>query len=247
MSVTTAARPSAAAIKPPSAGTDYLARVRESAAPLAAAGRADRQRTRIAAGDHRRAGRARPVPPAVAGLARRRRIAAGAVRPGDRGAGQDRRQHGVVRQPELRLLDDRGASRAGGGARDLRRTARHPRLGAGTGRGACRAGRLPGHRQAGPSPAAAITRPGSAATCRSIEADGKPLLNADGTAGRAHDAVPEERTKFTDIWHTIGLRGTGSDQYSIKDLFVPEDYSVDVLSRRDLPAREAACSTGSAA
>src|SRR4051812_7745751 len=38
MSVTTAARPSAAAIKPPSAGTDYLARVRELAAPLAAAG-----------------------------------------------------------------------------------------------------------------------------------------------------------------------------------------------------------------
>src|SRR5205814_7996757 len=37
---------------------------------------------------------------------------------------------------------------------------------------------------------------------------------------------------------TIGLRGTGSDQYSVKDLFVPEDHSVDVLSRRDMKARE---------
>ncbi len=34
---------------------------------------------------------------------------------------------------------------------------------------------------------------------------------------------PKSATQFTDIWHTIGLRGTGSDQYSVKDLFVPED------------------------
>jgi alkylation response protein AidB-like acyl-CoA dehydrogenase len=44
---------------------------------------------------------------------------------------------------------------------------------------------------------------------------------------------PKSATKFTDIWHTIGLRGTGSDQYSVKDLFVPDAYSIDVLSRRE--------------
>ncbi len=31
---------------------------------------------------------------------------------------------------------------------------------------------------------------------------------------------------MTDIWHVIGLRGTGSDKYSVKDLFVPERHSV---------------------
>jgi indole-3-acetate monooxygenase len=71
-----------------------------------------------------------------------------------------------------------------------------------------------------------------------IEADGRPRLKGDGTPVVRTMLFPKSATQFTDIWHTIGLRGTGSDQYSIKDLFVPEDHSVDVLSRRDLPARE---------
>jgi alkylation response protein AidB-like acyl-CoA dehydrogenase len=73
-----------------------------------------------------------------------------------------------------------------------------------------------------------------------IEADGRPRLKADGTAVVRTMLFPKSVTEFTDIWHTIGLRGTGSDQYSVKDLFVPEDHSVDVLSRRDMPAREQA-------
>src|SRR2546421_9830405 len=44
---------------------------------------------------------------------------------------------------------------------------------------------------------------------------------------------PKSSTEFTDIWHTIGLRGTASNQYAVDDLFVPDAYSVDVLSRRD--------------
>jgi len=72
-----------------------------------------------------------------------------------------------------------------------------------------------------------------------IEADGRPLLNHNGTPVVRTMLFPKSATQFTDIWHTIGLRGTGSDQYSVKDLFVPEDHSVDVLSRRDMKAREA--------
>jgi alkylation response protein AidB-like acyl-CoA dehydrogenase len=68
-----------------------------------------------------------------------------------------------------------------------------------------------------------------------------PVINADGTARQHPDGTPVVRTmlfpksatQFTDIWHTIGLRGTGSDQYSVKDLFVPDAYSIDVLSRRE--------------
>ena len=32
--------------------------------------------------------------------------------------------------------------------------------------------------------------------------------------------------KFADIWHVIGLRGTGSDSYTVADLFVPESHTV---------------------
>jgi alkylation response protein AidB-like acyl-CoA dehydrogenase len=72
-----------------------------------------------------------------------------------------------------------------------------------------------------------------------IETGGKPWLNPNGTPVIRTMLFPKSATQFTDIWHTIGLRGTGSDQYSVTDLFVPEDHSVDVLSRRDMKAREA--------
>ncbi len=71
-----------------------------------------------------------------------------------------------------------------------------------------------------------------------IEADGGPRLHADGTPVVRTMLFPKSATEFTDIWHTIGLRGTGSDQYSVTDLFVPEDYSIDVLSRRETPEGE---------
>ena len=44
---------------------------------------------------------------------------------------------------------------------------------------------------------------------------------------------PAERAAMRDIWNVIGLRGTGSDGYIVKDLFVPEDFSV---ARIDDPA-----------
>ena len=65
-----------------------------------------------------------------------------------------------------------------------------------------------------------------------VEADGSPRKHADGTPTIRTMLFPKSATKFTDIWHTIGLRGTASNQYAVKDLFVPEAYSLDVLSRR---------------
>jgi alkylation response protein AidB-like acyl-CoA dehydrogenase len=66
-----------------------------------------------------------------------------------------------------------------------------------------------------------------------IKADGTAQLHPGGTPVVRTMLFPKSATQFTDIWHTIGLRGTGSDQYSVKDLFVPEAYSIDVLSRRE--------------
>ncbi len=41
---------------------------------------------------------------------------------------------------------------------------------------------------------------------------------------------PKSSVRMVDIWHTVGLRGTGSDEYVVKDLFVPQHHS---LSRDD--------------
>jgi alkylation response protein AidB-like acyl-CoA dehydrogenase len=64
-----------------------------------------------------------------------------------------------------------------------------------------------------------------------IEANGQPRLESDGTPLVRTLFFPKSKTEFTDIWHTIGLRGTGSDQYSVKDLFVPEAYSLPSIAR----------------
>jgi alkylation response protein AidB-like acyl-CoA dehydrogenase len=37
---------------------------------------------------------------------------------------------------------------------------------------------------------------------------------------------PKSSVEYVDIWHTLGLRGTASNEYVVKDLFVPEDYSM---------------------
>jgi indole-3-acetate monooxygenase len=64
-----------------------------------------------------------------------------------------------------------------------------------------------------------------------VEANGQPRLEPDGTPAVRTIVFPKAKTKFTDIWHTIGLRGTGSDQYAVKDLFVPEAYSLQSIVR----------------
>jgi alkylation response protein AidB-like acyl-CoA dehydrogenase len=64
-----------------------------------------------------------------------------------------------------------------------------------------------------------------------IEANGQPRLEADGAPTVRTLFFPKSKTKFEDIWHTMGLRGTGSDQYSVTDLFVPEAYSLPSIAR----------------
>jgi alkylation response protein AidB-like acyl-CoA dehydrogenase len=61
-----------------------------------------------------------------------------------------------------------------------------------------------------------------------------PILEVDGTPRHGGDGGPVVRTllfpksaaRMTDIWRVIGLRGTGSDRYSVADLFVPEAFCV---------------------
>jgi indole-3-acetate monooxygenase len=61
--------------------------------------------------------------------------------------------------------------------------------------------------------------------CTVIERDGKPRLDAHGRPVLRTMLFRKEQATWTDIWHTIGLRGTGSNQYEVRDLFVPDAYT----------------------
>jgi alkylation response protein AidB-like acyl-CoA dehydrogenase len=61
-----------------------------------------------------------------------------------------------------------------------------------------------------------------------------PCFGADGTPQRHPDGRPWERTMLfrreiatiEDIWQVVGLRGTGSDAYSVRDLFVDDAHTI---------------------
>jgi alkylation response protein AidB-like acyl-CoA dehydrogenase len=63
------------------------------------------------------------------------------------------------------------------------------------------------------------------AHCHVIEADGSLRLNRFGRPTVRTLLFPVEQATLIDTWHTIGLRGTASDSYSVNDLFVSEAFS----------------------
>jgi indole-3-acetate monooxygenase len=63
--------------------------------------------------------------------------------------------------------------------------------------------------------------------CQLFDADGVLLKNDSGTPlERTMLFRREEVTIVDNQWNVIGLRGTGSDTYAVKDKFVPTKYSV---------------------
>jgi len=60
------------------------------------------------------------------------------------------------------------------------------------------------------------------------------IVEADGTRRRKPDGAPEVRTilfpvesaTLHDVWDVIGLNGTGTDSYSVDNLFIPEKFAV---------------------
>ena len=68
-----------------------------------------------------------------------------------------------------------------------------------------------------------------------VEADGTPRLNPDGSPVIRTMLFPKSNAQMTDIWRVIGLKGTGSDRFSVEDLFVPQQHSAtrDDDSRRE--------------
>ncbi len=59
-----------------------------------------------------------------------------------------------------------------------------------------------------------------------VAADGTPLRNPDGGPVVRTLLFPKTCAAMTDIWHVLGLNGTGSDRYSVSGLFVPQRHCV---------------------
>jgi alkylation response protein AidB-like acyl-CoA dehydrogenase len=60
---------------------------------------------------------------------------------------------------------------------------------------------------------------------RIAEADGTPRKTADGAQEVRTILFPATRATMHDVWDAIGLAGTGTDAYSVDDLFIPERYT----------------------
>jgi len=65
-----------------------------------------------------------------------------------------------------------------------------------------------------------------------VEADGTPRRKPDGTREIRTILFPVTSATMHDVWNAIGLKGTGTDAYSVDDLFIPEKFS----ALRDDPA-----------
>lgn len=66
--------------------------------------------------------------------------------------------------------------------------------------------------------------------CQVREKDGAVRAERSGAHGGEGGRTmlfPRERAAIRDVWHVVGLRGTGSDTYSVSDVFVPEAFSLD--------------------
>jgi alkylation response protein AidB-like acyl-CoA dehydrogenase len=64
------------------------------------------------------------------------------------------------------------------------------------------------------------------AHCPIFRDDGSPRLDADGVQQERTMLVRTEHVAWTDIWNTVGLRGTASDQFELNDFFVRSDHSI---------------------
>src|SRR5438309_782654 len=58
-----------------------------------------------------------------------------------------------------------------------------------------------------------------------VEADGKPRLKPHGAPEVRTILFPVTSATMYDVWDVIGLNGTGTDSYSVENLFMPEKFA----------------------
>jgi alkylation response protein AidB-like acyl-CoA dehydrogenase len=64
------------------------------------------------------------------------------------------------------------------------------------------------------------------AHCPIFKSDGTPRLDENGLQIERTMLVRTQDVAWTDIWNTVGLRGTASDQFALNDFFVRADHSI---------------------
>ena len=67
---------------------------------------------------------------------------------------------------------------------------------------------------------------------RIVEADGTPRRQPDGTPETRTILFPVTSAVLHDVWDVIGLKATGTDSYSVENLFIPERFA----ALRDVPS-----------
>ncbi|MPZ56043.1 MAG: acyl-CoA dehydrogenase [Rhizobiales bacterium] len=74
--------------------------------------------------------------------------------------------------------------------------------------------------------------------CTLCDADGAPRTTQDGRPIERSMLFRRTAATITDVWHVVGLRGTGTDNYAVSDLFVPAAYSFgrDAVEDRQYPS-----------
>ncbi|MGB6537508.1 MAG: acyl-CoA dehydrogenase family protein [Xanthobacteraceae bacterium] len=65
-----------------------------------------------------------------------------------------------------------------------------------------------------------------AAHCIVHENKDTPRRDANGKPVQRTLVVPRQCAKIDDVWHVIGLKGTGSDTYTLSDVFVPQERAI---------------------
>src|SRR5262245_36257144 len=60
---------------------------------------------------------------------------------------------------------------------------------------------------------------------RVVEADGAPRKKKDGSLEIRTILFPMTSATMYDVWDVIGLKGTGTDSYSVENLFIPEKFA----------------------
>jgi alkylation response protein AidB-like acyl-CoA dehydrogenase len=53
----------------------------------------------------------------------------------------------------------------------------------------------------------------------------QPRLNDQGSPVQRLMFLPADKATILDTWHTLGMRGTGSDDVAVSDLFIPERHT----------------------
>ena len=61
--------------------------------------------------------------------------------------------------------------------------------------------------------------------------NGAPVMLANGLPDMRVGFVPREQVEFTDGWHVMGLQGTGSYDYEVRGLLIPDGFHFPLFGR----------------